>query len=100
MSARGIGLAEIAAVGSGWFIWLFLVGPMMWRWHVQLPRARRALEAEPDGPHKERELRRIDLQLGHYWAQRSGKTVFIVIVLLMLASTLAIFVLPSILGPR
>jgi len=89
-----VGPFEIAAIGVGWFIWGTVFLPLMWRWHVQLPRARRALEAEPDSRRKQRELRHIDLQLAHFGARRSGKIVVVASTLIMLASTLMIFLIP------
>ena len=91
---QGIGPIDIVGIASGWFIWIFVLGSMMWRWHVKLPQARRALEAAPDSPRKERDLRRIDLQLGHFWAKRAGKVIFVLILLLMLASTLTMSLVP------
>ena len=89
-----IGPFEIAAIGLGWFLWVSMVTPLMWRWHVRLPQARRALETEPDSRLKQRELRRIDLQLAHFGARRRGKVVVAAITLILLAATLMVFLIP------
>ncbi len=94
MTTYAIGPFEIVGIGLGWFIWISVFAPLMWRWHVRLPRARRALETESDSRRKQRELRRIDLQLAHFGARWSGKVVFVTITLIMLVSTLTIFLIP------
>jgi len=90
-----VGPFEIAGIGLGWFIWISVFAPLMWRWHVRLPRARRALETESDSHRKQRNLRRIDLQLAHFGARRSGKVVFVAVTFIMLVSTLTIFLIPQ-----
>lgn len=75
------------AIGLLWLTWLFGWAPMMWRWHVRLPRAREALLAQPDGPHRRRDLRRIEFQLGHSWAGRRGLSAFTLFTQFLLAVT-------------
>jgi len=99
MATYVIGPFQIAGIGLGWFLWISMFAPFMWRWHVSLPRAHRALEAEPDSCRKRRDLRRINLQLAHFGARRSGKVVFVVITLIMLVSTLMIFLIPMFYTP-
>lgn len=62
--------------GIMWVLWGGWLVPQMWRWHVELPRARRRLIAEPDSSRKERDLRRINKQLDHLWAGSEGKILF------------------------
>jgi len=80
---------------SAWFtmgiMWLLLGGlwtPMMWRWHVKLPRERRRLSSQPANPRNKRYLRRIDQQTSHFWASREGKILFVLYTLLQLGATL------------
>ena len=76
-----------------WFIWAIILAPMMWRLHVRLPRSRQLAEDQPDSPRKERDLRRIDMQLNHAWASRKGLVKFFVLTSVLFLCTLVIVLL-------
>jgi len=78
-----------------WFLWAVTAAPMMWRLHVRLPRARRRVEAERDSARKERDLRRIDLQLSHAWASRKSLIAFVTLSSVLLVCTVTLIVLKA-----
>lgn len=80
-------------------MWAFGLLPLMWRWKVRLPRERRLLDEMGESRSKQRHLRRIDRQLAHFGARRSGTLVFLAITVAMLVGTLTIFLLPIFSSP-
>lgn len=86
---------ELVTLGFAWFAWLSWLAPLMWRLHVRLPQVRRVLESEPDSPHKQRDLRRIDLQLDHVAARRSLTVAFVAATLALLGLTVLFILVPG-----